>query len=131
MLARAKRNSERTIALLLCVVVEGLFSVLLLCVVVEGLFTVHPCKNGDKHITTNYRSIFYYPLSPKFIQNLILGTPIKTWQALLSLVEFGQKYQALYVKTYASYIIADEIKLPLKCSFWGKWYLAVRITEKI
>jgi hypothetical protein len=65
MLARAKRNSERTIALLLCVVVEGLFS-------------MHPCKNGDKHITTNYRPIFYYPHSPKFIQNLILGTPIKT-----------------------------------------------------
>jgi hypothetical protein len=65
MLARAKRNSESTIATQLG------------CVVAGNAVSLHPYKNGDKHITTNYRPIFYYPHSPKFIQNLILETPIK------------------------------------------------------
>jgi len=31
-------------------------------------------------------------------------------------------YQALYMNTYICFVVADDIKLPCKCSLWVKWY---------
>jgi len=45
---------------------------------------------------------------------MILDTFIKTCQETQNLVTSGQKYRALYMKTYAQFIIVDDIKSPQK-----------------
>jgi len=43
------------------------------------------------------------------------------------LVNIGQKYRALYIKTKAHFIVAGDIKSPSKPTVRVKWYKAVMI----
>jgi thiol-disulfide isomerase/thioredoxin len=48
-----------------------------------------------------------------------------------SLVDIGQKYRVLYMKNEVRFIVADDIKSPLKHSLRVKWYQAVMIAKEL
>ena len=61
----------------------------------------------------------------------ILGVWIKMCQEITTVVEAGQIYRALYVKTKVHFIIAGNIKLPSKHSLWVKRHQTIRIPKEV
>jgi hypothetical protein len=46
----------------------------------------------------------------RFLWNFILDTVIRIYHGCPNLVNIGQKYKALYMKTWAHFILADDMK---------------------
>jgi hypothetical protein len=58
--------------------------------------------------------------------HLILGAFMKIWHESPNLVKIGQKYCALYMKTWVGFIVVDDIKSSQTHSFRPKLYRDIR-----